>query len=70
MGYSHHLGGSLVHLGGQSAMIRHTGFLRSLENLFYFPCIVDSELRAQVFGGLPSRRLYLGWRDGALFYIQ
>lgn len=51
-------------------MIRHTGFLRSLENLFYFPCIVDSELRAQVFGGLPSRRLYLGWRDGALFYIQ
>lgn len=51
-------------------MARHIEFLGTLQSLFHFSGSIDIELRAKTISGLPSRRLHLGWRDGALLYIQ
>lgn len=65
VGYPHHCECCLIPLGGESGMVR----LIEFQSLFHFPCTVDSELRAQMIGGLPRRRLCLRWKGGTLFCI-
>ena len=52
-------GGSLVHLRGQSSLVRYIEFLGSLQSLMHFPHGVNTELRTQAIGGLSSQRPYL-----------